>query len=93
MGITEKRKAFPKTLSHGERQRAAICRAVANEPALIIADEPTANLDKENSRKVMDLIEGVLEERGATFLLVTHDESLADRCNRRVRMAGGRSDA
>ncbi len=75
MGIADKKRVYPGQLSQGEQQRVAICRAVVNEPALIIADEPTANLDERNAANVIDLIGELLDRKRATFLMVTHDRS------------------
>jgi ABC-type lipoprotein export system ATPase subunit len=73
MGIAGKKRSLPGQLSQGEKQRVAICRAVITEPSLIIADEPTANLDRDNAGRVMGLIESVLDRNRATFLMVSHD--------------------
>ncbi len=78
MGMADKKRAHPRQLSQGEKQRVAICRAVVNEPGLIIADEPTANLDERNAARVIDLIAGLLDRKKATFLMVTHDRSFDD---------------
>jgi putative ABC transport system ATP-binding protein len=77
------------TLSGGERQRVAIARAVANEPRLLLADEPTGNLDSANAVLVMDLLFKLRADRDVTIVLVTHDEELAARCARRVRIKDG----
>lgn len=66
----------PRALSHGERQRVAICRALITKPALLLADEPTGNLDPQTARRVLDLLLAQVEKAGATFLMVTHDHSL-----------------
>jgi putative ABC transport system ATP-binding protein len=82
LGIDDKLARFPAHLSHGEKQRVAVCRALVTEPDLILADEPTGNLDPANKRRVLDyLIDGV-SERGATLVLVTHDHDLLDRFDR-----------
>jgi predicted ABC-type transport system involved in lysophospholipase L1 biosynthesis ATPase subunit len=78
------------TLSGGERQRVAIARAVANEPRLLLADEPTGNLDSTNAVLVADLLFGLHEDAGVAIVLVTHDEELAARCRRLVRIKDGR---
>jgi len=78
------------TLSGGERQRVAIARAVANEPRLLLADEPTGNLDSTNAVMVADLLFKLHEDAGVTIVLVTHDERLAARCRRRIHIKDGR---
>jgi len=83
--------AYPSTLSGGERQRVAIARALANEPSLILADEPTGALDSKTGAQVMDLI-GQLHQEGATVVLVTHDENVARRARRVVHMKDGRME-
>jgi len=80
---------YPGQLSGGEQQRVAIARALAPDPALIVADEPTGNLDGETGRQIADLLFAKQAERGATLLLVTHDPSLASRCNRQVSVRSG----
>jgi ABC-type lipoprotein export system ATPase subunit len=71
----------------------AVARALANEPALLLADEPTGSLDSEAGRVVLDLLERIRDERGTTILLVTHDPAVAERADRIVRMLDGRLDA
>jgi ABC-type lipoprotein export system ATPase subunit len=77
-------------LSGGEMQRVAICRALLRKPPLLLADEPTGNLDDENSRKVMDLLVGLVDEEKATLLFVTHDEQQAALADQRLRLHGGK---
>jgi len=77
-------------LSGGQQQRAAIVRSLANDPVLVLADEPTGNLDSANSGVVFDLLRELNRETGKAFLMVTHDESLAERCDRIVRLVDGR---
>ncbi|MFM9936848.1 MAG: ABC transporter ATP-binding protein, partial [Novosphingobium sp.] len=86
---------YPGQLSGGEQQRVAIARALAPRPALVFADEPTGNLDHRNGDAVADLLFARAADAGATLLLVTHDEALAQRCQRIVRLDDGRiiSDA
>lgn len=73
LGIRDKLEKFPAKLSHGERQRVAICRALVNSPSLILADEPTGNLDPKNKEKIMQILDVYLSSAGATLLHVTHD--------------------
>ena len=84
MGIGDKLKRHPNDLSQGEKQRAAICRALLPEPKLILADEPTGNLDPENKIRILDLLFRHTEENGTTLLAVTHDHALLNRFDRVV---------
>jgi putative ABC transport system ATP-binding protein len=81
---------LPGQLSGGEQQRVALARAFAPRPHLLLADEPTGNLDAATGGAVMDLLFGMQLEHGTTLLLITHDAALAGRCDRRVRIADGR---
>lgn len=90
VGLGDRLSHFPGQLSGGEQQRVAIARAMAPDPALIVADEPTGNLDGETGRQVADLLFAKQAERGTTLILVTHDETLAGRCNRQVSVSSGR---
>jgi putative ABC transport system ATP-binding protein len=85
--------AMPARLSGGEAQRVAIARALANAPPIILADEPTAALDSERARVVMDLLRRVAQERAAAVLVVTHDEKIFDRFDRMVALRDGRIEA
>ncbi len=80
---------YPTTLSGGEQQRVAIARAFATRPSLLLADEPTGNLDLETGKRVADLLFELNEERGTTLILVTHDEALTRRCDRCFRLLRG----
>jgi putative ABC transport system ATP-binding protein len=81
---------FPAQLSGGEQQRVALARALAPQPRLLLADEPTGNLDGKTGRAVVDLLFGLKRKSGATLVLITHDERLAKECERTIRMADGR---
>ncbi|WP_020677475.1 ABC transporter ATP-binding protein [Geopsychrobacter electrodiphilus] len=84
---------FPGELSGGEQQRVALARAFVARPALILADEPTGNLDRETGQTVMELLFNLQKEQNTTLVLVTHDEQLASRCGRSIHMADGRLHA
>lgn len=90
VGLAERLEHYPRTLSGGEQQRVALARAFATRPKLLLADEPTGNLDTATGAAVSDLLFELNRERGTTLLLVTHDEQLAGRCGRRVRLSAGR---
>ena len=77
VGLKHRRHNFPHQLSGGEKQRAAICRALINDPAIVFADEPTGNLDAENSRTILTLLTELRREKGATLILVTHSPEIA----------------
>lgn len=85
-GTTHLAKRKPAEMSQGERQRLAICRALLLEPAFLLCDEPTGNLDRQTADQVLDLILGCARESGATLLLVTHDASIVDRFDRELRL-------
>ena len=89
VGLADRCEHRPGALSGGEQQRVAIARAVANAPRVILADEPTGNLDQNTGRQIMDLILRLAEERRTTVLLITHDRALADRCARVETMQDG----
>jgi len=90
VGLDHRLNHFPSKLSGGERQRVAIARSLANSPSLILADEPTGNLDSENAHSVLDLIIRLQQEHGRTLVLVTHDPSIAERASRSLHMKDGR---
>jgi putative ABC transport system ATP-binding protein len=93
VGLAERVTHYPGELSGGEQQRVAIARALAPEPAILIADEPTGNLDLVTGGLITDLIFNAQKARGMTLLLVTHDQALAARCDRQVRMRSGQIEA
>jgi putative ABC transport system ATP-binding protein len=90
VGLAERVTHYPGQLSGGEQQRVALARAVAIKPSLIMADEPTGNLDRDTGQAVMKLLFGLHDELGTTLLLISHDEALANRCDRVIRIADGR---
>lgn len=90
LGLADRLRHKPGELSGGERQRAAIARALVNDPKVIMADEPTGSLDSHNREEIQKLIYSLCKERGHTFLMVTHDSSLASIANRVVTMRDGR---
>lgn len=90
VGLSHRLSHFPGQLSGGEQQRVAIARALSTRPTLILADEPTGNLDLSTGAHVMDLLFALKERTGATLLLITHDHELATRCDRTVSVADGR---
>jgi putative ABC transport system ATP-binding protein len=81
---------YPKQLSGGEQQRVAIARAFATEPAILFADEPTGNLDNVTGERIIDILFRLNQDKGTTLVLVTHDEHLAGRCERLIRLEAGR---
>lgn len=90
VGLGERRRHYPKHLSGGEQQRVALARAFALEPQLVLADEPTGNLDGATGHQIIDLMFALNARQGTTLVLVTHDDEIAARCGRRLRMQGGR---
>jgi len=90
MGLGDRANTPPTKLSGGERQRVAIARALANDPPLLLADEPTGNLDSKAGEMVLDLLRGIQQERGVTLVLVSHDLQIASAAQRIVRMLDGR---
>jgi len=89
VGLADRAGHFPDQLSGGEKQRAALARALVNEPKLIFADEPTGNLDSKNGRAVLDLLEEHTRTAGRALVLVTHDDAVASRADRRLRLIDG----
>jgi putative ABC transport system ATP-binding protein len=92
VGLGERRGHYPAELSGGEQQRVAVARALAPNPAILVADEPTGNLDEAIGRQIIDLIFAGHTQRSTTLVLVTHDAALAARCGRVIRLRSGRID-
>jgi putative ABC transport system ATP-binding protein len=90
VGLSERLAHYPAQLSGGEQQRVALARALAPHPMILVADEPTGNLDEETGASIIDLIFRLRTQRGATLVLVTHDMGLAARCDRMIRIRSGR---
>jgi putative ABC transport system ATP-binding protein len=90
VGLGERLEHYPRQLSGGEQQRVALARAFVAGPSLLFADEPTGNLDTETGRAIIDLLFELNAQNGTTLVLVTHDERLAERCGRILRLASGR---
>jgi putative ABC transport system ATP-binding protein len=90
VGLADRNHHYPAQLSGGEQQRVALARALAPNPAILIADEPTGNLDETTGSEIIDLLFAGHEQRGTTLVLVTHDAALAARCDRVVRLRSGR---
>lgn len=89
VGLSERREYRPNALSGGQRQRVAVARALMNEPLLVLADEPTGNLDRESAGQVMDLLEHINRDTGTCFLISTHDEHIAGHCQRHIVLLDG----
>jgi putative ABC transport system ATP-binding protein len=92
VGLGQRLHHYPAQLSGGEQQRVAIARAIVPNPAILVADEPTGNLDESTGESIIDLLFALKRERGATLVLVTHDLNLARRCDRMIRLRSGRID-
>jgi len=90
VGLTGKGRSRPPQLSGGERQRVAMARALANDPPLLLADEPTGRLDSASGERILDLLETLQKQRGLTIVLVTHEPAIARRADRIIRMLDGR---
>jgi putative ABC transport system ATP-binding protein len=90
VGLAARADHYPGQLSGGEQQRTALARALSNHPKLLLADEPTGNLDQDTGREIVELLFRVQRQRDMTLLLITHEPRLAARCERQLRMAGGR---
>ncbi len=92
VGLAERTTHYPSQLSGGEQQRVAIARAFAPSPDIILADEPTGNLDEDNGKHIMDLLFSMQQDYEATLMLITHDSKLAKRCDRMITMRDGKVD-
>ena len=92
VGLADRAAHYPSQLSGGEQQRVALARALANDPAILLADEPTGNLDEATGAQIIDLLLAQRARRGATLVMVTHDLSLAARCDSTVRLKSGHVD-
>ena len=90
VGLSERANHFPKTLSGGEQQRVALARAFIMKPAILFADEPTGSLDEVSGNRVIELLFELNQANHSTLILVTHDQALAERCQRQLHLQGGR---
>ena len=90
VGLADRRDYRPSTMSGGQRQRVAVARALINNPVLVLADEPTGNLDRQSADHVMDLIRSINQTMATSFLISTHDEHIAGQCPRRIELLDGR---
>ncbi|WP_308915162.1 ABC transporter ATP-binding protein [Jannaschia sp. LMIT008] len=93
VGLGHRTDHYPSQMSGGEQQRVALARAAAPRPDILLADEPTGNLDAATGGQIMDLLFGLRDRHGATLILVTHSRELAERCDRTIRLVDGRLDA
>jgi putative ABC transport system ATP-binding protein len=93
VGLADRLSHYPAQLSGGEQQRVALARALAPDPSILVADEPTGNLDETTGKQIIELLFAGHEERGTTLILVTHDPALAARCDRVLRLRSGRIDS
>ena len=84
---------YPNELSAGERQRVAIARALANSPSILMADEPTGNLDSANSARIMEILIGIQKQRGMTLIIITHENEIANCAPRHIRIRDGRIES
>lgn len=90
VGLSDKAKSFPRQLSGGQQQRVAIARALVNDPELILADEPTGNLDTYNSAQIMELFQKIHRDSNRTIIMITHNPELAEQADRVIKIADGR---
>lgn len=89
LDVSDTLNKYPDYISGGQRQRVAICRALINDPSIVLADEPTGNLDSENTRIVVDLFFKINEIKKTTFIIITHNEKIAERCNKIIELKDG----
>ena len=92
VGLTDRGHHYPSQLSGGEQQRIALARALANDPPLLLADEPTGNLDSVNGRHIMELLQDIHRRRGTTLVLATHDANLASLADTRLALRDGKRE-
>lgn len=90
LGLEHRMHQYPNELSAGERQRVAIARALANKPSILLADEPTGNLDSANSARIMEILTGIQKTHGMTLIVVTHEDEIANSAPRHIRIKDGR---
>jgi putative ABC transport system ATP-binding protein len=93
VGLADRAASYPDVLSGGEQQRVAIARAICHEPAVVIADEPTGNLDDSTAEGVLELLDSLVRERGGTMLIATHSARVAAVCDREIEIHGGKLEA
>jgi len=93
LGLEHRLNQYPNELSAGERQRVAIARALANNPSILLADEPTGNLDSVNSARIMEILTGIQKKRGMTLIIVTHENDIANAAPRHIRIRDGKVEA
>ena len=93
MGLAHRLMQYPNQLSAGERQRVAIARALANDPEILLADEPTGNLDSVNSARIMEILIGIQKHRGMTLIVVTHENDIAHSAAKQIRFRDGKIEA
>ena len=93
MGMEHRLNQYPNQLSAGERQRVAIARALANAPSILLADEPTGNLDSSNSARILEILTGIQKQRGMTLIIITHDNEIASCAPRHIRIRDGRIES
>ncbi len=93
LGLSHRLNQYPNELSAGERQRVAIARSLANDPSILMADEPTGNLDSVNSARIMEILTGIQKRRGMTLIIVTHENDIANAAPRHIRIRDGRIES